>query len=77
MTEKAPVWLLILGWVFALLGGLIGIFVGSYLRFAKIVGVNGEKVPRYDDTARTQGLLIIVLSIVMLILWNVLSASMR
>jgi hypothetical protein len=77
MTEKAPTWLLILGWITAILGGLIGIGIGGYLRFGKVVGVNGEKVPRYDEGTRRQGLMILLLGVAMTILWRVLAANMR
>ena len=70
MSDKAPLWLLILGWVFALLGGLFGIFIGTYLISAKIVGFNGEKIFRYNGSARLQGLFMALLGLTMFIGWT-------
>lgn len=72
MTQKAPTWLLILGWIFAFLGGLIGIVIGAYIKFGKVKDASGTNVPRYDSGSQTQGLLIMLLGIVMMIAWNVI-----
>jgi hypothetical protein len=77
MTARAPHWVLILGWVFAVFGGFIGIGIGAHLRYAKITAPNGEKIFRYNDNARRQGLIILVLGIVAMIGWTAFNAAMR
>lgn len=61
-------WVLI-GYLFALLGGLIGIFIGSFLwRFKKTLP-DGTRVPAYTAVARKHGLIILCISVGMLIFW--------
>ena len=77
MPQKAPTWLLVLGWITAILGGLLGIAMGAILRFSKAADASGNKVPRYDDSSRQQGLYMMILGVVMLVVWNLVAAGMR
>lgn len=53
--QKAGTGLIVAGWIFAILGGLIGLIIGAHIAFAKVPDANGQKVPKYDDGSRTQG----------------------
>lgn len=77
MAVPAPRWLLILGWVLAFLGGAIGIVIGAHLRMAKITDLDGKSAPRYDQSARTQGLYIMILGAVMLVVWTIANIAMK
>ena len=66
--------LIIAGYVFAFLGGLIGVGIGSSLRFmGKGKDASGKKVYAYDEASRRHGLLILLLSIVSIITWRTLA----
>jgi len=54
--KRASTWLLVIGWIFAVLGGLIGIGIGAYLTFAKTTGANGEMTFKYDANSRKQSI---------------------
>jgi hypothetical protein len=54
--KKAGTWLIVLGWIFSVLGGVIGILIGANLATGKAKGPNGEKVYKYDDNSRKQGI---------------------
>ena len=56
--ERVPTWLLIVGWIFALLGGLIGIFIAASIAF-------GE---RYDDVSHKKGLAMFITALVLMAL---------
>jgi len=66
---KSILWLIILGYIFAVLGGLIGLIIGVYLWQGK-KKVNGEKVKRYDENAQRNGLFIFIIAIVMFVVWT-------
>jgi hypothetical protein len=61
--KKASTWLLVIGWVFAVLGGLIGIGIGAYLTFAKTTGAEGETTFKYDDSTRKQSVPMLVIAL--------------
>ncbi len=77
IVSRAPLWLLILGWIFAVLGGFIGLLIGVHIRSAKITDLDGHKANRYDDGSRKQGLIIVILSIVMLVVWMAVNIASR
>ena len=47
--KKASAWLLVIGWISAVLGGLVGIFIGAHIASAKATTGHGERAFRYDD----------------------------
>lgn len=63
-------WLIAAGYVFALLGGLLGIFFGGYLWRSKEKLPDGGKTPRFNASARRHGLIIFILSIVMIVIFK-------
>jgi hypothetical protein len=64
MAVPARLWLLILGWVLALLGGVLGILIGVHLLTAKITDLDGKKTHQYTGGSRMQGLFMIILGII-------------
>lgn len=64
--QTANVWL---AYVFALLGGVVGLFMGWHLATAKKTLPNGERVFVYRERDRQHGMWIFGLSIVMLLVW--------
>ena len=64
--------LLIVGWIFAFLGGLIGIAIGASIWNGKVKLSDGTKVPKYDESSRAKGKIIMTVGIVMFVLGNVL-----
>jgi len=61
--NRASTWLLVIGWIFAVLGGLIGIGIGAYLTFAKTTGANSETAFKYDNYSRKQGIPMLVVAL--------------
>lgn len=65
--EKQTTWWIGLGYVFAFLGGLIGIIIGYYLVSSKKVLPNGEKIYTYSESDRKHGTYILLIAITMVI----------
>jgi len=70
--KKGGGWL-VAGYIFALLGGLIGIIIGVIMMSSKVKLPDGTTVKKYDDSTRKQGTIILVIAIVAMIGWNVIS----
>lgn len=64
--QTANLWL---GYLFALLGGIVGLFMGWHLATAKKTLPNGERVYVFRTRDRQHGKWIIVLGLTMLIGW--------
>jgi len=58
---------IIAGYVFALLGGLIGVFIGQYLAGYRKTLPNGEVVLAHSESVRKQGKYIMTIGTIMLI----------
>ncbi len=66
--QGQQVWI-VSGYIFALLGGLIGTTIGWYLwRFKKTLP-NGQKVHGYSTSDRTHGLIIFIFGILSTLFW--------
>lgn len=63
--ESQRAWI-ILGYVFAFLGGLLGIVIGYFLWTAKKTLPNGEKVYSYSEKDRKQGKYIFIIAVIIL-----------
>jgi hypothetical protein len=74
-NKHASMGMLIAGYIFAFLGGLIGIAIGASLRMGKVKDASGNKVFAYNEASRKQGLFILVIGIVSLITWKIVAAS--
>lgn len=60
---------IIIGYVFALLGGLLGIFIGWHLLTFKKTLPNGNRIYAYSENDRKQGNRIVILSGVFIVIW--------
>ena len=68
MLGKPGGWLIPVGYVLAVLGGLLGIIIGGVMWRSKDKLPNGEKVSRYDARTRRHGLIMFIIGIVMVII---------
>ena len=67
--DKSILWLVILGYVFAVLGGFIGLVIGVYL-WQGTKREDGKKVKKYDENTQRNGLFIFILALVMFVIWT-------
>ncbi len=65
--DKSPRFWIIFGYLFAFLGGLIGVIVGRYISKAKRVLPNGEEVFVYSEKDRKHGERIYLIAAIFLI----------
>ncbi|MET1260548.1 hypothetical protein ABV409_14475 [Flagellimonas sp. DF-77] len=61
--ESQKAWIMA-GYIFAILGGLLGILIGYFLWTAKKTLPNGQKVYTYSEKDRKQGKMIFILALV-------------
>lgn len=69
--ENPGVWVLA-GYIFALLGGLIGIFIGWYLAYHERTLPNGEKAPAFAKDVQERGKEILYIGIPMFFIWIII-----
>ena len=74
--QKASTGLLVVGWIFAVLGGLIGIFLAAHIGWGKVKTPSGSKVYKYDQPSRSQGHVMLVVVFVAMFFWIVVSFAM-
>jgi hypothetical protein len=70
--EKAGIQWLMLGYLSAIFGGILGIFIGYYLSQFKKRIPNGEKVFAYDNYSRNSGKIMFVIGIVSTVFWFII-----
>lgn len=75
--QKASGAMLVFGYIFACLGGWIGLVIGIVLRTSKVESTGGEKLIKYDEQSRSHGTAIIVISIIAFFLWIAISAGLE
>ena len=63
------------GYLFALLGGLLGIFIGWHLSTFKKTLPNGERVFGHTENDRLQGRRILIIGLVMFVIWVTIRIS--
>lgn len=68
--ERAGPIMIMLGYLFSFFGGVGGIFLGIYLIVTKKTLTTGRKIRYYQTTDRVHGLIILILSLAMIILWT-------
>ena len=66
--KENAVWIF-LGYFFAFMGGLLGIFIGWQLRTYKKTLPNGERIYGYSMEYRNHGDRIVMIGIIMMIVW--------
>jgi len=59
----------IAGYIFSIMGGLVGIAIGGYLKGAKEKLPNGTKVKKFDAKTQKNGLIIIIISAISWVFW--------
>lgn len=67
--EASPTWLIIIGYVAAFLGGLLGIFIGAYLMYYKKALPNGERIYGFERKDRSHGQNILIISVIAFFVW--------
>ena len=68
VTEPSQTGWIVIGYIFSLLGGILGVFIGWYLKSSKKTLPNGERVYEYSERDRWHGKVIFFISILALIL---------
>jgi hypothetical protein len=68
VAEPSQTGWIVIGYLFALLGGILGIFIGWHLKSYKKTLPNGERVYEYSEGDRWHGKVIFYISILALIL---------
>ena len=76
-ATKANMGMIIAGYFFAVLGGLIGLAIGASIRNSKVALASGEKVHKYDASSRTHGQTIMIISIVSMVIGLGLRVAMQ
>jgi hypothetical protein len=71
--KKAGTGLVVVGYIFAVLGGLIGLIIGAIVAFGKDKTSDGTKYNRYDERSRKQGKIIFFIAIGMIVFWNIIA----
>lgn len=69
IPEKASIQWLILGYLSAVFGGILGVFIGYFLSQFKKRIPNGEKTFTYDTVSRNSGKIMLIVGIVSTIAW--------
>ncbi|MEO5645237.1 MAG: hypothetical protein ABIQ40_00170 [Bacteroidia bacterium] len=69
--EKSGSGLITAGYIFAILGGLFGLFIGIHLVTYKRTMPNGEQVYAYSHNDRKQGNAIVIVGIFFILFWLV------
>lgn len=72
VQEASPKWLIYSGYVFAILGGYIGFFIGLYIMKFKRALPNGDKIYVYNLEDRKQGQNVLICSIIGIVFWLVI-----
>ena len=65
--KKPGTGLVVCGWIFSILGGLIGIFIASSIAFGKDKADRREY--KYNEASRKAGRLMLTIAVIMTILW--------
>ena len=76
-NKPAGTGLIVAGYIFAFLGGLIGIAIGATLKMGKVKDESGNKVFTYDEKSRQHGLYMLIIGVVAMIGWRVIASGMR
>lgn len=69
LPVKASKGLLVAGYIFAVLGGFLGFLIGGHVWRNKVKDSSGQKVFKYDDASRKQGMIIFILGVVLAVIY--------
>lgn len=67
--DKSQKTYIIIGYITAILGGFLGVFIGWHLLTFKKTLPNGNRVYAYSDNDRKQGNNILIIGVIFLIIW--------
>lgn len=67
--EQSQKGYIIVGYIFSVLGGLLGMFIGWHLLIFKKTLPNGNRIYAYSDNDRKQGNRILILGGIFLVIW--------
>lgn len=67
--EASPTWLIIIGYVCAIAGGFLGLFIGAFLMNYKKALPNGDRMYGFNQKDRSDGQNILILSVVSFFVW--------
>lgn len=68
--DPSPRGYIIAGYVFAFIGGLIGLVIGWHINTSKRTLPNGERVPVYASQDRKHGARIFIIGVVAFVIWS-------
>ncbi len=74
--EQSATLLVILAFVFAILGGFLGLILGIQVFASTEKLLNGKKVKKYKSEHRTLGLVAAIISVIMIFVWKFALADM-
>lgn len=66
--QEAPSFLIVLGYIFSILGGIIGAIIGWNLVNSRTPAINGERLYAYERADRQHGVVMLVISGMMIFL---------
>ncbi|MDD5151493.1 MAG: hypothetical protein PHC28_13630 [Flavobacterium sp.] len=67
--EEGQTTYIIIGYITAVLGGFLGIFIGWHLATFKKTLPNGDRIYAYSENDRKQGNRILIISVVFFVIW--------
>ena len=73
--EKAGKGILIAGWIFSILGGLIGLAIAAHITFGKVKNEDGTKVQKYDDASIKIGKIMLVVAFIVFMISQIYRAT--
>lgn len=74
--QSQGMWVLA-GYIFAITGGILGLFIGWHLRYLKKTLPNGDIVYGFSEEDRKHGKIIFVLGIIFFFIWIILNLLMN
>lgn len=75
LPDKNQTWLIIIGYIFAIFGGFLGLLFGYALYATKKELPSGERIHRYSESNRKSGLNILIISAITLSIGVVLKLT--
>ena len=70
--KEAGKGLIIAGWIFSIVGGIIGLAIASSIAFGKVKDENGNKVPSYTEESRKKGKTMFIVACICTLGWIII-----